>query len=477
MTGQQLKNAILALAVQGKLVSQDPKDEPAAALLERVKAEKARLVKAGKIKKEKPLPPITDAEKPFVIPAGWEWRRIGNVFNLQAGKNITSSEIQAIQDELHPYPCYGGNGLRGYVSFFNRDGKYPLIGRQGALCGNINFAYNKFYATEHAVVTETFCDTSVKWAGLFLEALNLNQYATATAQPGLAVKTINQVLIPIPPLAEQKRIVKKIEELLPRVSAYDAAEQKLSRLDAEFPDKLKKSILQQAVQGKLAKQDKNDEPVSDLLKRIKAEKERLIAEGKIKKGKPLPPIAEEEKPFEIPAGWEWVRFANVMEFISTGPFGSVLHKNEYVHNGIPIVNPACIQHGKIIPVERMSVAASTKERLKMYVLHAGNIVIGRRGELGRCAIVGNMEDGWLCGTGCFFMNPFVELNRRFIQMVLASDYAKNYFMKSSVGTTMNNLNHQILKKFLFPLPPLAEQKRIVEQVEEHLALCDKLKSR
>ncbi|MBE6094737.1 MAG: hypothetical protein E7199_04595 [Schwartzia succinivorans] len=491
MTGQQLKNAILALAVQGKLVPQNSKDEPAAALLERVKAEKARLVKAGKIKKKKPLPPITDEEKPFSIPKTWEWVRLGECstygqVKLKATDKDKKSKIWSLDLEEIEKDT-------GHVLIKRQAIDKPIRGEKIKF-GKGDILYSKLrpylkkivVAAEDGICTteivpfKVFCEIDADYIAYVLRSPHIDYEINAASygakMPRVGTDTMLHLLIPIPPLAEQKRIVEKIEELLPRVSAYDEAEQKLSRLDAEFPDKLKKSILQQAVQGKLAKQDKNDEPTSELLKRIKAEKERLIAEGRIKKEKPLPPIAEEEKPFEIPAGWEWVRFANLMEFLSTGPFGSVLHKNEYVHNGIPIVNPACIQHGKIIPVERMSVAASTKERLKMYVLHAGNIVIGRRGELGRCAIVSDMEAGWLCGTGCFFMNPFVELNRRFIQMVLASDYAKNYFMKSSVGTTMNNLNHQILKMFLFPLPPLEEQKRIVVCVDEFSMLCNEITS-
>ena len=220
---EKLKKSILQWAIQGKLVPQNPDDEPASVLLERIRAEKAKLIKEGKIKKDKNESIIfrrdnshyeklngvercIDDEIPFEIPDSWEWCRIGTVFNLQAGKNISSEEIKT---EFTPglFPCFGGNGIRGYVSRKNRTGSYALIGRQGALCGNINYAEGDFYATEHAVVVENFANCSAKWSGLFLQALNLNQYATSTAQPGLAVKNINTVLIPIPPLAEQKRIV------------------------------------------------------------------------------------------------------------------------------------------------------------------------------------------------------------------------------------------------------------------------------
>ena len=151
-----------------------------------------------------------DDEIPYDIPDSWSWCRVKNIFSLQAGKNIQASQIHG-DTNGHDYLCYGGNGTRGYVDEYNHDGDYPIIGRQGALCGNINRATGKFYATEHAVCVDTYAGTDVSWACLFLTALNLNQYATATAQPGLAVANINEVLIPLPPLEEQVRIVYKVE--------------------------------------------------------------------------------------------------------------------------------------------------------------------------------------------------------------------------------------------------------------------------
>ena len=157
-----------------------------------------------------------DDELPFEIPENWCWCKIGTIFTLQAGKNIQAAEIHE-NPFTDSHPCYGGNGIRGYVASSNRTGDYPIIGRQGALCGNINRATGEFYATEHAVCVETYSQISVAWACLFLTALNLNQYATATAQPGLAVANIKEVYTPFPPLAEQHRIVQRIEELLPLV--------------------------------------------------------------------------------------------------------------------------------------------------------------------------------------------------------------------------------------------------------------------
>lgn len=172
-------------------------------------------------------------EVPFEIPESWEWARISTVFSLQAGKNIQAADISE-SDFDGAYLCYGGNGVRDYVKSYNREGNYPIIGRQGALCGNIKNAKGKFYATEHAVCVETFSQTNVEWACAFLEALNLNQYATATAQPGLAVANINTILIPIPPKNEQQRIVDVLSSLEPFIEFYAKKEYDIVNIGLHF---------------------------------------------------------------------------------------------------------------------------------------------------------------------------------------------------------------------------------------------------
>ncbi len=201
---------------------------------------------------------------PFEIPENWVWTTIGEVFNLQAGRFVEASQIYSDSTTIHPYPCFGGNGLRGYVSDYNREGIFPIIGRQGALCGNINLASSKFYATEHAIVVETFCNMNCYWSSYVLKFLNLNQYATATAQPGLSVKTVNEVCIPIPPLSEQARIVNAIGDWF---AIIDKIEQEQIDLTCAIKQ-TKSKILDLAIHGKLVPQDPNDEPAIELLRRI-----------------------------------------------------------------------------------------------------------------------------------------------------------------------------------------------------------------
>ena len=225
-----LKKSILQYAIQGKLVPQDPNDEPAEELLKRIRAEKK--AQLGKKYVESYIYKGDDNcyyehingkdinisdDIPFDLPTNWRWERIENIMCLQAGKFISASEIFDEMNEEHPYPCYGGNGLRGYVKKYNTTGTHSLIGRQGALCGNIKQVNGIFYATEHAVVVTPYSTFNEKLLSLFLTQMNLNQYATATAQPGLAVSKIDKVFFPIPPLAEQERIVNKINEIFAQI--------------------------------------------------------------------------------------------------------------------------------------------------------------------------------------------------------------------------------------------------------------------
>ena len=243
---------------------------------------------------------------------------------------------------------------------------------------------------------------------------------------------------------------------------------------------LKNSILQWAIQGKLVPQDPNDEPASVLLERIRAEKARLIKEGKIKKDKNESIIyrgednshyekfadgtvkcIDEEIPFEIPQGWEWARLGALCSKFSTGPFGTMVHKSDYTDDGIPLVNPTNIKGQQIVNENICKVTRTKYDELRMYVLSENDIVLARRGDLSKCAIVGREQVGWLAGTGSFFLH-ILGLSLDFFIMLYSSPYAQSYLIGDSVGTTMNNLNQGLLSKMLIPIPPSNEQSRILE---------------
>jgi type I restriction enzyme S subunit len=241
--------------------------------------------------------------------------------------------------------------------------------------------------------------------------------------------------------------------------------------------RLRELILTLAVQGKLVPQDSKDEPASELLKKIRAEKVRLIAEGKIKRDKPLAEIVEEEKPFELPGGWEWARCDDYFIELCTGPFGSMIHQEDYVRGGVPLINPSHMVGGQIVHDPRVTLKPADAERLSAYALSSGDMVLARRGEVGRYAYVTDREHGWLCGTGSFFVRLYSLCDRDYLGLIFSDARFRQHLQGESVGTTMTNLNQRILLNALLALPPLAEQSRIVTRVEELMRLCDALEAK
>ena len=319
---------------------------------------------------------------------------------------------------------------------------------------------------------------------------------------------------PLPPLAEQHRIVAKVDELMALCDRLEAARMEreatrdrmatasLARLNAPDPDPatfqnhaafalnnltplttrpdqikaLRQTILNLAVRGKLVPQDPNDEPASELLKRIEKEKKSLIRSRMIMGSKRSSPAIIDDLDFDLRAGWVPTKFWQILVELQTGPFGSTLHQSDYEKGGTPVVNPASIQNERIVPIEKMAVGPATLRRLATFWLRQGDIVMGRRGEMGRCAAVTQREDGWLCGTGSLILRFPKCVYPRFFVTLLGSPYAREYLGRSSVGATMQNLNQSILLNLVIGLPPLAEQHRIVAKVDELMTLCDWLEA-
>ena len=500
MTGQQLKNSILQMAVQGKLVPQDPNDEPASVLLERIRAEKEKLIKEGKIKKEKNpsvifrgadnLPyekigknePVCIADEvPFEIPESWEWCRIGELFFLQAGKNISSSSISE-KPFANAIPCYGGNGIRGYVKSSNRSGDYPIIGRQGALCGNINRATGDFYATEHAVCVTTFSNTNVSWACVFLKALNLNQYATATAQPGLAVGTINRVLIPVPPVTEQRRITEKLYLLEPLLASYESTHDLIINQQHDFPEQLKKSILQEAVQGKLVPQPPTDEPASALLERIRAEKEHLIKSGKIKRDKHESVILrrdnsyyervdgierciDDEIPFEIPESWEWCRLGTILYKLTDGTHSTP----KYTAGGIPFISVKDISSGEICFENTKFISESEHEILASRCdPRRDDILLTKVGTTGIPVLVDTDKPFSIFVSVAQLRFSTNLLDKNFLVYLLKSPLVQFQCAENTKGVGNKNWVMRDISNTLICIPPIAEQKRIKARLDSVL---------
>ena len=439
MDTKKLRQKILDLAIRGKLVPQDPNDEPASVLLERIKAEKGRLIKEGKIKKSKKSVKTSNTPHyPYLLPNRWCLSTLGEVFTLQAGKNITAKDIKDTTTELHPYKCYGGNGVRGFVASYNREGDFSIIGRQGALCGNINIAKGKFYATEHAVVVERYCDVDLMWAYYTLTALNLNQYATATAQPGLSVAVINDVCIPIPPQKEQERISKEIEHWFALIDQIEQGKADLQTIIKQA----KAKILDLAIHGKLVPQDPNDEPAIELLKRINPDF--------------IP--CDNGHYQNLPAGWAMCKLSDLCRIENGFAFSS----NDYKPQGIPLVRISNIIHNTINITDCVYIEGITDNKFK---ISKGDLLIAMSG-----ATTGKM--------GVYPFDETAYLNQRvgnikILNKSSLSPVYRNTYMQSKVdeilkiayGGAQPNISTSVIGNFDFPLPPYKEQIRIVETVQ------------
>lgn len=490
MIPEQLKLSILQSAFQGKLTGECVPNETADDLYQQIQSEKQRLISEKKIKKEKPLPEISADEIPFDIPDNWRWCYAGDLFLHNTGKaqNSSGSTNGIIRKFITTSNLYWGEFDFTKVKempFTDTELERCTVKRgdllvcEGGDCGrSAVWDYDEEVCIQnHVHRLRPYRDVNIYYFYyLFYLYKNTGRLrGRGVAIQGLSNEAIHKVVLPLAPLEEQHCIVAKIEELLPYVDRYATAYEKLEQFNAKFPNDMKKSILEYAIQGKLVEQRAEEGTGEELYRQIQTEKKRLIKEGKIKKEKPLPEIAEDEIPFDIPESWRWVRFSEIMSTMSTGPFGSMLHKTDYIEKGIPLVNPANMVNGKIVPSDKMMISEATRRRLSSYILHAGMIVLGRRGEMGRCAVVTEKEDGWLCGTGSFFMEPSMSLYVYYVVSLFSSPYVKFYLGGESVGTTMSNLNHTILSKMPIPLPPLAEQRRIVAKLDEILPLCERLK--
>lgn len=487
MTAQELKNSILQLAVQGKLVPQCKDDEPASELLKRIRAEKEKLGR-----KDKPLPAITEDEIPFDIPENWEWARLNDISSITSGGtpartnssfwngdipwvkigDIRNKYISTTEEEISEQGLNSSSAKifpKGTILYTI----FATIGTVGIL--NIDAATNQ------AIAGVTFFGEYNR-DYMYYVLIGLKDILVSKGK-GMAQMNINLTIlkntpIPIPPLAEQKRIVQKIEELIPLIEKYGKAEEQLSKLNAEFRDKLRKSILQQAVQGKLTERDPADEPTSELLKRIKAEKEALIKAGKIKKEKPLPPISDDEKPFDIPDTWEWVRFKDIFLFENGDRSEKYPKDQDLAENGIPFWGAADMNDGVLRYSNSLRFISNEKFlKLRSGKLLDGDFVCLLRGDVGKCA-----KFIALNGYSTGFINAQMIILRlidlsisSFIELVLKSEIFKKQIKEKKTGTAVAQVAAKDLQTFVIPLPPLIEQKRIVKRVEELLALCDELK--
>ena len=377
---------------------------------------------------------------------------------MQAGKNISASRIFSDKTELHPYRCVGGNGLRGYTGEFNTQGHYSIVGRQGALCGCVNIEKGKFYATEHAVVVDTYEILSPLFMYYFLMALNLNKYATATAQPGLAVSNVLEVMCPLPPLNEGERIIKKLALLIPLVENYNAIQEKQNALNFSIKERLKKSILQEAIQGKLVPQIAEEGTAQELLEQIKAEKQRLVKEGKLKKSalkdsvifrgdenKYYEQIGSEvteiELPFDFPSTWSIARLNTVCQLT----------------DGLKTIGKQCLLDAKYL---RGKSSETIVEQGKL-VYKGDNIMLVDGENSGEVFIV--PQDGYMGST---FKQLWISSSMYEPYVLAFIQFYKETLRNSKKGAAIPHLNKELFYGLIIGIPPQQEQRRIVQKIEQ-----------
>lgn len=486
MTPEQLKASILQYAIQGKLVEQRPEEGTSEELYKGIQAEKTSLIKNGTIKKEKPLAPIIEDEIPFDIPESWKWCRlgaltynwgqktpnnrfcyvdVGSVNNISHTLNSENTVVEAkdASSRAKKIVKYGDvifATIRPYlknICIIDRDFPYePIVSTAFAVMHCPEGLLNKYLY--YYLLSPTF-----------MSFANARDKAKGVAYPAIGEKDFFNGIIALPPIEEQQRIVTKIEELLPYVDRYAAAYEKLEQFNAKFPEDMKKSILQYAIQGKLVEQREEEGTGEELYRQIQAEKKRLIKEGKIKKEKPLPEIAEDELPFDIPESWKWCRLSDVID-VRDGTHDSP----KYVPVGIPLVTSKNLVNGVIDYGNVKYITQEDADKINVRsMVDDDDILFAMIGSIGNPVLVKKDREFCIKNMALFKRFANTDISMRYVYWFLF--YAQYKLKKEASGGVQSFISLSRFREYLIPLPPVAEQNRIVAKLEEILPLCERLK--
>ncbi len=494
MTPQELKSSILQLSIQGKLVEQRPEEGTGEELYQQIQAEKQRLIQAGKIKKEKPLPEIAEDEMPFEIPESWKWVQIRDIAikitdgthhspaNYEQGKyryvtakniknqGVTLTNITYVSEDVHNEIFARCNPEHGDV----------LLIKDGATTGvvTVNNLIEPFSMLSSVALLKMPSLMSA-WYLVYVLRSDLLYKAVRAQMKGtgitrITLKQIELMTIPLPPLAEQKRIVAQIEELLPYLDRYEKAWNRLEEFNRRFPADMQKSILQMAIQGKLVEQRPEEGTGEELYRQIQAEKQALIKAGKIKKEKPLPEIAEDEVPFEIPEGWKWVRLGQAIDMLSGFAFKSSDFKETGHYRLLRGINlgVATTRWDDTVYVDEMP------KKLEPYRIQKGDVLIGLDRPWisdGIRVTIYNDEEQTYVVQRVLRVRETCAIIKEYIALLLRSNLFKSAVEGQTTGISVPHISPGQVGNVVIPLPPIAEQKRIVARLEEILPLCERLK--
>lgn len=487
MTPEQLKASILQYAIQGKLVEQRPEEGTGEELYRQIQAEKQRLIKEGKIKKEKALPEIAEDEIPFDIPDTWRWVRVAQIVTLNP-KNDLADDLETsfipmpcVMDgfrNLHTYEVKKWKEIKkGFTHFAEGDIGVAKItpcfqNRKSVIFRNLKNGYGSG-TTELTVVrtiNETVLSEYLLWffKTEYFIANGVKSFTGTAGQQRIHKDYLATCLIPLPSLTEQKRIVAKIEELLPYVDRYAEAYEKLEQFNAKFPEDMKKSILQYAIQGKLVEQRPEEGTGAELYKQMQAEKQRLIKEKKIKKEKPLAEITDNEIPFDIPETWIWIRVGDVGSWSS----GATPPRTNpaYYGGSIPWLKTGDLNDGFIKEVPEF-ITELALEKTSVRLNPAGSVLMAMYGAtIGKLGI---LEIPVTTNQACCACIPYAGMYNKYLFYYLMS--MRQTYIGMAEGGAQPNISKEKIVNSILPLPPLEEQYRIVAKLEEILPLCERLK--
>ena len=485
MIPEQLKLSILQSAFQGKLTGECVPNETADDLYQQIQSEKQRLISEKKIKKEKPLPEISADEIPFDIPDNWRWCYVGDLFLHNTGKaqNSSGSTNGIIRKFITTSNLYWGEFDFTKVKempFTDTELERCTVKRgdllvcEGGDCGrSAVWDYDEEVCIQnHVHRLRPYRDVNIYYFYyLFYLYKNTGRLrGRGVAIQGLSNEAIHKVVLPLAPLEEQHRIVAKIEELLPYVDRYATAYEKLEQFNAKFPNDMKKSILEYVIQGKLVEQRAEEGTGEELYRQIQAEKQQLIKEGKIKKEKPLPEIVEDEIPFDISESWKWVRLSEIISVLGDGIHGTPVfdEMGDYY-----FVNGNNLAKGHIVfKADTKKVSFDEYEKHKK-PLDENTILISINGTIGNYAFYAG-EPIILGKSACYF-SVLTGVDKEYVRHLINTKFFMDYAVKEATQTTIKNVSLKAMRMLPVPLPPLAEQKRIVAKLEEILPLCERLK--
>lgn len=488
MTPQELKNSILQLAIQGKLVEQRPEEGTGEELYQEIQSEKQKLIKTGIIKADKSSPKISEDEIPFDVPESWKWVYLETLCSV-------------ITDGTHKTPSYTDNGVHflsvkdissGYLDFSNAkyisEHEHRQLTRRCKpekgdvlVCriGTLGKALAIDIETEFSIfVSLGLIKPIQKQTAKYIETVINSGYGYSWIQRvkvgggthtfKINLDDLREFTLPLPPLAEQKRIVAKIEELLPYIDRYEKAWSRLKEFNKRFPVDMQKSILQMAIQGKLVEQRPEEGTGEELFQQIQAEKQKLIKEGKIKKEKPLPEISEDEIPFDIPERWKWVRLNEIISVLGDGIHGTPAfdEMGDYY-----FVNGNNLAKGHIVFKADTKKASFDEYEKHKKPLDGNTILISINGTIGNYAFYAG-EPIILGKSACYF-SVLTGVDKEYVRHIINTKFFMDYAVKEATQTTIKNVSLKAMRMLPVPLPPLAEQKRIVAKLEEILPLCER----